>query len=114
MLCFRTSFLSMEALTHIVFTSGATECNNISDKDVMHLYKEKKKHDDTIITSTSCANDDTIITPTARANHDVIITPTPRALELGRVLIAADTGKSRCLVLPKNCAEISIYTYVTT
>ncbi|KVI08907.1 Aminotransferase, class V/Cysteine desulfurase [Cynara cardunculus var. scolymus] len=28
----------------IVFTSGATECNNISVKGVMHFYKEKKKH----------------------------------------------------------------------
>ncbi|GJR09982.1 putative ribonuclease H-like domain-containing protein [Tanacetum coccineum] len=130
-----------------------------------HLYgweSDEAVEDDTIITSTSCANDDTIITPTARANHDATITPTPRALEqnasepssktrassqtrkkkhqpgnrraksvpyrniprtidlqlqelqrgylsdsLNNLLIVADTGKSRCLVLPKNCAEMS-------
>ena len=31
-----------------------------------------------------------------------------------KVLTATDTGKSRWLVLPKNCAEVSIHTHVTT
>ena len=30
-----------------------------------------------------------------------------------KILTATDTGKSRWLVLPKNCAEVSIYTHVT-
>ncbi|KAF5769602.1 putative sulfurtransferase [Helianthus annuus] len=38
----------------IVFTSGATECNNISVKGVMHFYKEKKKHVITTQTEHKC------------------------------------------------------------
>ncbi|GJZ74060.1 probable protein phosphatase 2C 59 [Tanacetum coccineum] len=64
MLCSCTSFLSMEALTHIVFTSGVTECNNISDKDVMHLYKEKKKH--IVTTSRYVVTTSRYVVPTGR------------------------------------------------
>ena len=31
-----------------------------------------------------------------------------------KVSTATDPGKSRWLVLPKNCAEVSMYTHVTT
>ncbi|KAJ0656730.1 putative sulfurtransferase [Helianthus annuus] len=41
----------------IVFTSGATECNNISVKGVMHFYKEKKKHVITTQTEHKCVLD---------------------------------------------------------
>ncbi|KAI3798952.1 hypothetical protein L1987_34239 [Smallanthus sonchifolius] len=41
----------------IVFTSGATECNNVSVKGVMHFYKEKKKHVITTQTEHKCVLD---------------------------------------------------------
>ncbi|KAI3747827.1 hypothetical protein L6452_10505 [Arctium lappa] len=41
----------------IVFTSGATECNNISVKGVMHFYREKKKHVITTQTEHKCVLD---------------------------------------------------------
>ncbi|PWA88432.1 nitrogen fixation S (NIFS)-like 1 [Artemisia annua] len=41
----------------VVFTSGATECNNISVKGVMHFYKEKKKHVVTTQTEHKCVLD---------------------------------------------------------
>ncbi|KAI4351472.1 hypothetical protein L6164_005840 [Bauhinia variegata] len=41
----------------IVFTSGATESNNISIKGVMHFYKEKKKHVITTQTEHKCVLD---------------------------------------------------------
>ncbi|KAL8125061.1 cysteine desulfurase, mitochondrial [Apium graveolens] len=41
----------------IVFTSGATESNNISVKGVMHFYKEKKKHVITTQTEHKCVLD---------------------------------------------------------
>nr|XP_043624952.1 cysteine desulfurase, mitochondrial [Erigeron canadensis] len=41
----------------IVFTSGATECNNISVKGVMHFYKDKKKHVITTQTEHKCVLD---------------------------------------------------------
>ncbi|XP_062101299.1 cysteine desulfurase, mitochondrial [Humulus lupulus] len=41
----------------IVFTSGATECNNISVKGVMHFYKEKKRHVITTQTEHKCVLD---------------------------------------------------------
>ncbi|EXB78243.1 Cysteine desulfurase 1 [Morus notabilis] len=41
----------------IVFTSGATECNNIAVKGVMHFYKEKKRHVITTQTEHKCVLD---------------------------------------------------------
>ncbi|KAI9074585.1 hypothetical protein K1719_043426 [Acacia pycnantha] len=41
----------------IVFTSGATESNNISIKGVMHFYKDKKKHVITTQTEHKCVLD---------------------------------------------------------
>ncbi|GAU18431.1 hypothetical protein TSUD_231690 [Trifolium subterraneum] len=41
----------------IVFTSGATESNNISIKGVLHFYKEKKKHVITTQTEHKCVLD---------------------------------------------------------
>lgn len=41
----------------IVFTSGATESNNISVKGAMHFYKEKKKHVITTQTEHKCVLD---------------------------------------------------------
>uniref|UniRef100_A0A7N0TNM1 cysteine desulfurase n=1 Tax=Kalanchoe fedtschenkoi TaxID=63787 RepID=A0A7N0TNM1_KALFE len=41
----------------IIFTSGATESNNISVKGVMHFYKEKKKHVITTQTEHKCVLD---------------------------------------------------------
>ncbi|KAB2617659.1 cysteine desulfurase 1 [Pyrus ussuriensis x Pyrus communis] len=41
----------------IVFTSGATECNNISVKGVMHFYKDKKRHVVTTQTEHKCVLD---------------------------------------------------------
>lgn len=41
----------------IVFTSGATESNNISVKGVMHFYNEKKKHVITTCTEHKCVLD---------------------------------------------------------
>ncbi|KAK1383160.1 Cysteine desulfurase [Heracleum sosnowskyi] len=41
----------------IVFTSGATESNNISVKGTMHFYKEKKKHVITTQTEHKCVLD---------------------------------------------------------
>ncbi|KAF9604292.1 hypothetical protein IFM89_005618 [Coptis chinensis] len=41
----------------IVFTSGATESNNISVKGVMHFYREKKKHVITTQTEHKCVLD---------------------------------------------------------
>ncbi|KAE8701156.1 Cysteine desulfurase [Hibiscus syriacus] len=41
----------------IVFTSGATESNNISVKGVMHFYKEKKRHVITTQTEHKCVLD---------------------------------------------------------
>ncbi|KAB2626651.1 cysteine desulfurase 1 [Pyrus ussuriensis x Pyrus communis] len=41
----------------IVFTSGATECNNISVKGVMHFYKDKKRHVITTQTEHKCVLD---------------------------------------------------------
>ncbi|KAI4347694.1 hypothetical protein L6164_008482 [Bauhinia variegata] len=41
----------------IVFTSGATESNNISIKGAMHFYKEKKKHVITTQTEHKCVLD---------------------------------------------------------
>ncbi|KAK4766753.1 hypothetical protein SAY87_008395 [Trapa incisa] len=41
----------------IVFTSGATECNNISVKGVMHFYREKKRHVITTQTEHKCVLD---------------------------------------------------------
>ncbi|XP_068302676.1 cysteine desulfurase, mitochondrial-like [Pyrus communis] len=41
----------------IVFTSGATECNNISIKGVMHFYKDKKRHVITTQTEHKCVLD---------------------------------------------------------
>lgn len=41
----------------IVFTSGATESNNISVKGVMHFYKDKKKHVITTQTEHKCVLD---------------------------------------------------------
>ncbi|KAI5069621.1 hypothetical protein GOP47_0015922 [Adiantum capillus-veneris] len=41
----------------IIFTSGATEANNISIKGVMHFYKDKKKHVITTQTEHKCVLD---------------------------------------------------------
>ncbi|KAK7309131.1 hypothetical protein RJT34_05622 [Clitoria ternatea] len=41
----------------VVFTSGATESNNISIKGVMHFYKEKKRHVVTTQTEHKCVLD---------------------------------------------------------
>ncbi|KAI8541977.1 hypothetical protein RHMOL_Rhmol08G0103100 [Rhododendron molle] len=41
----------------IIFTSGATESNNISVKGVMHFYKEKKRHVITTQTEHKCVLD---------------------------------------------------------
>ncbi|PIN11594.1 Cysteine desulfurase NFS1 [Handroanthus impetiginosus] len=41
----------------IIFTSGATESNNISIKGVMHFYKEKKRHVVTTQTEHKCVLD---------------------------------------------------------
>ncbi|KAK4416376.1 Cysteine desulfurase, mitochondrial [Sesamum alatum] len=41
----------------IIFTSGATESNNISIKGVMHFYKEKKRHVITTQTEHKCVLD---------------------------------------------------------
>ncbi|KAK4749453.1 hypothetical protein SAY87_026902 [Trapa incisa] len=41
----------------IVFTSGATECNNISIKGVMHFYRDKKRHVITTQTEHKCVLD---------------------------------------------------------
>lgn len=41
----------------IIFTSGATESNNISVKGVMHFYKDKKKHVITTQTEHKCVLD---------------------------------------------------------
>ncbi|OWM82062.1 cysteine desulfurase, mitochondrial [Punica granatum] len=41
----------------IVFTSGATECNNISVKGVMHFYRDKKRHVITTQTEHKCVLD---------------------------------------------------------
>lgn len=41
----------------IIFTSGATEANNIAIKGVMHFYKEKKKHVITTQTEHKCVLD---------------------------------------------------------
>lgn len=41
----------------IIFTSGATECNNISVKGVMHFYKDKKRHVITTQTEHKCVLD---------------------------------------------------------
>lgn len=41
----------------IVFTSGATECNNIAVKGVMHFYREKKRHVVTTQTEHKCVLD---------------------------------------------------------
>uniref|UniRef100_A0A7N0ZRW8 cysteine desulfurase n=1 Tax=Kalanchoe fedtschenkoi TaxID=63787 RepID=A0A7N0ZRW8_KALFE len=41
----------------IIFTSGATESNNISVKGVMHFYREKKKHVITTQTEHKCVLD---------------------------------------------------------
>lgn len=41
----------------IIFTSGATESNNISVKGVLHFYKEKKKHVITTQTEHKCVLD---------------------------------------------------------
>jgi cysteine desulfurase len=41
----------------IIFTSGATEANNISLKGVMHFYKEKKRHVITTQTEHKCVLD---------------------------------------------------------
>ena len=40
----------------IVFTSGATECNNIAVKGVAQCYKDKKNHVITTQTVSSCFN----------------------------------------------------------
>lgn len=41
----------------IIFTSGATECNNISVKGVMHFYRDKKRHVITTQTEHKCVLD---------------------------------------------------------
>ncbi|KAL0450120.1 UNVERIFIED_CONTAM: Cysteine desulfurase, mitochondrial [Sesamum latifolium] len=41
----------------IIFTSGATESNNISIKGVMHFYKDKKRHVITTQTEHKCVLD---------------------------------------------------------
>lgn len=41
----------------IIFTSGATEANNVAIKGVMHFYKEKKKHVITTQTEHKCVLD---------------------------------------------------------
>lgn len=41
----------------IIFTSGATECNNISVKGVLHFYKDKKRHVITTQTEHKCVLD---------------------------------------------------------
>ncbi|MCO5603125.1 hypothetical protein L7F22_057272 [Adiantum nelumboides] len=41
----------------IIFTSGATEANNISIKGIMHFYKDKKKHVITTQTEHKCVLD---------------------------------------------------------
>ncbi|KAL2531714.1 Cysteine desulfurase [Abeliophyllum distichum] len=41
----------------IIFTSGATESNNISTKGVMHFYKDKKRHVITTQTEHKCVLD---------------------------------------------------------
>lgn len=41
----------------IIFTSGATEANNIAIKGVMHFYKDKKKHAITVQTEHKCVLD---------------------------------------------------------
>ncbi|KAL6225004.1 hypothetical protein ACLB2K_003858 [Fragaria x ananassa] len=41
----------------IVFTSGATECNNISVKGAMHFYRDKKRHVITTQTEHKCVLD---------------------------------------------------------
>ena len=41
----------------IIFTSGATEANNISIKGVMHFYRDKKKHVVTTQTEHKCVLD---------------------------------------------------------
>ncbi|KAI3666833.1 hypothetical protein L6452_41871 [Arctium lappa] len=45
------------SMKEIVFTSGATECNNIFVKCVMHFYREKKKHVITTQTEHKCVLD---------------------------------------------------------
>jgi cysteine desulfurase len=49
--------LSNASPKEIVFTSGATESNNISVKGVMHFYKEKKRHVITTQTEHKCVLD---------------------------------------------------------
>ncbi|GKU94956.1 hypothetical protein SLEP1_g8377 [Rubroshorea leprosula] len=45
------------SLKEIIFTSGATESNNISVKGVMHFYKEKRRHVITTQTEHKCVLD---------------------------------------------------------
>ncbi|PIA45374.1 hypothetical protein AQUCO_01700725v1 [Aquilegia coerulea] len=53
----QVSSLIKASSKEIVFTSGATESNNISVKGVMHFYKEKKKHVITTQTEHKCVLD---------------------------------------------------------
>ena len=41
----------------IIFTSGATESNNISVKGVLHFYRDKKRHVSTTQTEQKCVRD---------------------------------------------------------
>src|SRR5882672_10204301 len=41
----------------IIFTSGATEANNIALKSVGHFYKDKKNHIITVVTEHKCVLD---------------------------------------------------------
>ncbi|KAL5711835.1 cysteine desulfurase [Ranunculus cassubicifolius] len=78
----------------IVFTSGATESNNISVKGVMHFYKEKKKHVITTQTEHKCVLDS--CRHLQQEGYDVTYLPVKQDgivdLDLLRKSIRSDTG----------------------
>ncbi|CBI18709.3 unnamed protein product, partial [Vitis vinifera] len=55
----------------IVFTSGATESNNISVKGVMHFYKEKKRHVITTQTEHKCVLDSCRLVSVMTVNNEI-------------------------------------------
>lgn len=78
----------------IVFTSGATESNNISVKGVMHFYKDKKKHVITTQTEHKCVLDS--CRHLQQEGFDVTYLPVESdgliGLEKMRAAIRPDTG----------------------